>query len=346
MIDQAIVFQSKKDFISGLQACMSLEDLEVVRAAQLGKSGLVTWWFKELATLDLEAKKALWPVVSDYKTFIDNQIDQATRRLKTDKINRELKRDVVDFSVHLPTERWYHNLIQKELMRMYHIFSKYGFAVHDGVEIATKYQNFYSVNIPATHPATQIHDTLYLNQKDENGENLVLRTHTSCMQQELISTYGPECRFVVPGRVYRAENMDATHDVAFWQLEWVAVGRDITLAHFKHDLKAMLSEIFEMDLEIRLRPGYFPFTEPSYEVDIDCRHDPKLFELSKRRGWLEILGCGMIHPNVLKEAGVDSESYSGYAFGMGITRMIAIKYGIKDIRLLTNGDLRFVKSFN
>lgn len=139
--------------------------------------------------------------------------------------------------------------------------------------------------------------------------------------------------------------MDATHDVAFWQLEGVCIRKNMSLAHFKYDLKALLSEIFETELEIRLRPGYFPFTEPSYEVDIDCRNDPKLFELSKRRGWLEVLGCGMIHPNVLKGAGVDPEQYTGYAFGFGLTRMVAIKYGIKDVRLLTNGDLRFVQSF-
>lgn len=225
------------------------------------------------------------------------------------------------------------------------IFKRYGFMICDGDEIVTKQQNFYSVNIPSTHPATQIHDTIYVKEHDQTGEPMLLRTHTSSLQQQLIKEHGPECQFVVPWRVYRFENLDATHDVAFWQIEWVSIGKNITLAHFKFTLKALLSEIFETDLSIRLRPWYFPFTEPSYEVDIDCRHDPKLFALSKNRGRLEVLWCGMIHPNVLRGADVDPSIYSGFAFGFGLTRMVAIKYGINDIRLLTNGDMRFAQSW-
>jgi phenylalanyl-tRNA synthetase alpha chain len=345
MIDQQQLSQAKEAFLNSLNICANLDGVEMLKSEQLGKSGIVAGWFKELASLDIDGKKAFWPIISDYKLFIEEHIAEKVRVFKSENINGELQQEVVDSSVGLSNVYGHHNLIQKELARMYAIFTKYGFWVYDGQEIVNKHQNFYSVNIPPSHPATDIHDTLYVKQQDWNWENLLLRTHTSCMQQELISKLGPECRFVVPGKVYRAENMDATHDVAFWQVEWVCIRKWLTLAHFKHDLKALLSEIFEIDLDIRLRPGYFPFTEPSYEVDINCKNDPKLFELSKGRDRLEILGCGMIHHSVLRGAWVDPDQYAGYAFGMGLTRMIAIKYGIKDIRLLTNGDIRFVESF-
>ncbi len=347
MLAPESIIEQKNLFVTSSESIHDFEQLEELKSAQLGKTGIVSWWFKEMSAMDIEGKKIIGPAISDYKIFVEWKLNQIWEQLKRDKINNELQNELVDFSISVANDSGYDNLIQKELRRMLSIFAKYGFAVHDGHELVTKYQNFYSVNIPATHPATEIHDTLYLKQKDTNAENFVLRTHTSCMQQEYISQYWPECKFVVPGRVYRAESMDATHDVAFRQVEWVCVMKDMNIPKFKYDLKLLLSEIFEDDIDIRLRPWYFPFTEPSYEVDILCTKEknPELFALSKNRGTIEILGCGMIHPNVLREAGVDPEVYAGYAFGFGLTRMIAIKYGIKDIRLLTNGDLRFVKSF-
>lgn len=347
MLTPESIIEQKNLFKILLESAHSHEEIEFLKAAQLGKTGLISSWFKEMAIMDIEGKKLIGPAISDYKLFVEDSLNWILEKLKRQKIDNELQNELVDFSVSVASISGYDNLIQKELRRMLSIFEKYGFAVHDGHELVTKYQNFYSVNIPATHPATDIQDTFHIKQIDNNWDNYVLRTQTSCMQQEYISQYGPECRFVVPGRVYRAENMDATHDVAFRQVEWVCVSKDMTIPKFKYDLKLLLSEIFEDDIDIRLRPWYFPFTEPSYEVDILCtmEKNPELFALSKNRGTIEILGCGMIHPNVLREAGVDPEVYAGYAFGFGLTRMIAIKYGIKDIRLLTNGDLRFVESF-
>lgn len=347
MLTSEIITSQKEFFIQELSSASSFEDIDVLKNSQIGKTGIIAWWFKEMSVMDIEGKKSIGPIISDYKLFVELELEKAGVVLKKEKIDRELQNELVDFSISVAHDSGYDNLIQKELRRMLSIFAKYGFTVNDGHELVTKYQNFYSVNIPATHPATEIHDTLYLKQKDVNSENFVLRTHTSCMQVEYLQKYGPECKFVVPGRVYRAESMDATHDVAFRQVEWVCIMKDMNIPKFKYDLKLLLSEIFEDDIDIRLRPWYFPFTEPSYEVDILCTKEknPELFALSKNRGTIEILGCGMIHPNVLREAGVDPEVYAGYAFGFGLTRMIAIKYGIKDIRLLTNGDLRFVKSF-
>lgn len=344
MLTPSLIDQARHEFEWLLASCTTLVQAEDLKNQQLGKQGLIADWYKELARLDVEWKKNLWPVITDYKTYITDQLDTLIDQIKTREMNTKLGQEVVDFSMKATFERWYENLIIKELSRMISLFAKYGFQICDGDEIVSKYQNFYSVNIPATHPATQIHDTLYVKQTDINWEPLLLRTHTSSMQQELISKLGPECKFVVPGRTYRAENMDATHDIAFWQVEWVSISRTMNLPQFTGDLKMLLSEIFEMDIEMRLRPWYFPFTEPSFEVDIDCRNNPELFALSKNRWRLEVLGCGMIHPQVLINAWVDPTQYTGYAFWFGLTRMIAIKYGIKDIRLLTNGDLRFVKS--
>lgn len=220
-----------------------------------------------------------------------------------------------------------------------------GFVMEYGTDVVTKFENFESVNIPLTHPATEMHDTIYLTDKDAHGENFVLRTHTSSMQNYLIKKYGLPLKAVVPGRTYRFENMDATHDTMFYQMEGIVIDKDLSIAHFKELMTKLLSALLHKNVEARMRPGYFPFVEPGFEIDV--RYDiynkeTGKMEKSKR---MEILGAGMIHPNVLKEAGVDATQRSGFAFGIGISRLVAVRYGIKDIRYFTNGDLRFAKSF-
>lgn len=344
MITVDTITKAQESFDQLMAKVCTLEECEALKNDQLGKQGLVAAWYKDLAQLDIEGKKTLWPSITWYKQHVEESIDKIFARLKKEKNDAMLMNDLVDYSLTRPLIHGHSNLIQQELARLIPIFQRYGFAIADGDEIVTKQQNFYSVNIPPSHPATQIHDTIYVKHTDTDGENMLLRTHTSCLQQQLIQQYGPECQFVVPGRVYRFENLDATHDVAFWQIEGVSIRKGMNLPQFKHTLKVLLSEIFEKNLDIRLRPWYFPFTEPSYEVDIDCRNDPALFALSKNRGRLEILWCGMIHPNVLRNAWVDADVFSGFAFGFWLSRMVAIKHGISDIRLLTNGDMRFAQS--
>jgi phenylalanyl-tRNA synthetase alpha chain len=190
-----------------------------------------------------------------------------------------------------------------------------------------------------------MHDTIYLQDKDPSGENLILRTHTSAMQNFLIQKYGTPLKVVVPGKVYRYENMDASHDTMFLQLEGMVIDRNMSIAHFKDTMNKLLSALLHKKVETRMRPGYFPFVEPGFEIDVRYEvYNPetKNMELSK---WMEILGAGMIHPNVLKAAGLDPAEWSGFAFGIGISRLAAVRYGIKDIRYFTNGDLRFAKSF-
>jgi phenylalanyl-tRNA synthetase alpha chain len=183
-----------------------------------------------------------------------------------------------------------------------------------------------------------MHDTLYVKQPDAEGNKLLLRTHTTVMDNQLIQKYGTPCKFVVPGKVYRHENLDASHDCVFWQIDGVVIDKNITIGHFKSMMRNILEALLEKEVQMRLRPAYFPFVEPGFEIDA-------WHKVGNHEKWLEILGAGMIHPYVLKEAGVDPAEYSGFAFGMGMTRLVAIKNNISDIRVLTNGDVRFVRSF-
>jgi phenylalanyl-tRNA synthetase alpha chain len=241
-------------------------------------------------------------------------------------------------------------LIAKERRRIEDIFHSMWFDIEYWHDVVSKYENFYAVNIPPTHPATEMHDTFYLDQTtyyNWSKENLVLRTHTSAMQNALIKKYWIPLKVVVPWKVYRFENTDASHDTVFWQIEWMVIDRWINLTHFKYLITEILSAIFETKVNFRMRPAFFPFVEPWFEIDASCPICKwKGCWLCKRTWWIEILGAGMIHPNVIKQALWQiPEGVRWFAFGMGLTRLVAIKYGIKDIRLLTSGDLRFVKSF-
>lgn len=355
MLDELYFQKLKQHFQDQISWSIDANYISELKNEYLSKQGIFPSLYAELATMDIEDKKIYWPMIQELKNYIEWSIELKQRKIFVDQVNQKLENDLIDGDFELELSTWHPNLIFDELVRLYDIFTKNGFDRHLGNELVSKNQNFTTVNIPPNHPATDIHDTIYVNKlelwsdhdltKWDTEKDLILRTHTSSMQNQLIQKYWPECMFVVPGKVYRYENMDATHDVAFWQVEWVVIGKSISIAHFKHTIKNIMKDIFGKALDIRLRPWFFPFTEPSFEVDIDCRNDEKLFELSKRKWRLEILGAGMIHPNVLKMAGVDPDQYSGFAFWLGLTRMIAIKHGIKDVRLLTNGDLRFVKSF-
>lgn len=352
MFDKSYFQELKDKFTEQIGISEDIDHITTLKNEYTWKQGVIPWLFTQLATLDIEEKKSVWPMIHDLKNYVDKVIELKQKKLFVDQVNKKLENDLIDTNFDITLDRWYRNLIFSEIVRLYDIFTKKWFDRHLGSEVVSKTQNFTTVNIPPNHPATDIHDTIYLDRwsdtdaKWDTEKDLILRTHTSSMQNQLIKQYGPECMFVVPGKVYRYENMDATHDVAFWQIEWVVIWKNISIANFKHTIKDIIKDIFEKDIDIRLRPWYFPFTEPSFEIDIDCRNDEKLFELSKKRWWLEVLGAGMIHPNVLKMSDVDPNEYSGFAFGLWLSRLVAIKYGIKDIRLLTNGDLRFVRSFN
>ena len=218
------------------------------------------------------------------------------------------------------------------------IFQSMGFEILDGPHIEDDWHNFGALNIPETHPARDMQDTFWFKDKEH-----LLRTHTSTIQVRGMESRKPPFKFVGPGKVFRCERTDATHEMCFHQLEGMMIGENITVGNLIYFMKTLLKEIFKKDMEIRLRPGYFPFVEPGFELDIRWKKPGK--GESKHSGWLELLPCGMVHPNVLKAGGIDPEKYNGFAFGLGLDRLVMVKYGIEDIRHLHSGDLRFNKQF-
>ena len=328
-----------------LEKVVDMVQLDNFFQIYLGKKWLLNEEFKVMVGLDPEEKKERWAKLSEIKTKLTEAYEAKEQTFKMAQINEQLEKDVVDISLDIAHENWSYSLLAEIRRDAEEICKWMWFVMEYGTDVVTKFENFESVNIPLTHPATEMHDTIYLNDKDANGENLILRTHTSSMQNYLIKKYGLPLKAVVPGRTYRFENMDASHDTMFYQMEWIVIDKDISIAHFKEMITKLLSALLHKNVETRMRPWYFPFVEPGFEIDVRYEVYNKETWKKELSNWMEILGAGMIHPNVLKEAGVDSTQRSWFAFGVWISRLAAVRYGIKDIRYFTNGDLRFAKSF-
>jgi len=328
-----------------LEKVIDVAQLENFFQIYLGKKWLLNEEFKVMINLAPEEKKNRGAKLSEIKTKLTEAYESKEQIFKMTQINEQLEKDLVDISLDVAHEEGSYSLLAEIRRDAEEICKSMWFIMEYGTEMVTKFENFESVNIPLTHPATEMHDTIYLDEKDPSGEHLILRTHTSSMQNYLIQKYGLPLKAVVPGKVYRYENMDASHDTMFYQLEWIVIDKDISVAHFKEMMTKLLSALLHKNVETRMRPGYFPFVEPGFEIDV--RYEIYNRETGKKElsNWMEILGAGMIHPNVLKAAGVDSTQRSGFAFGVWISRLAAVRYGIKDIRYFTNGDLRFAKSF-
>lgn len=328
-----------------LKWSQNITDLQTNYDELLGKSGSITTQFKQMWSLSPEEKKTLGAELSAAKSEIENIYNDLLVQFKTVEINAKLANDIVDISLDVDSEEGYQNLLDATRREVEDIFASMWFSIYYGQEVLDKKRNFETLNIPLTHPATEIHDTFYINETDDRGENLVLRTHTTANYNDIISKIGPVCRFASLGQVYRNEKLDATHDIMFINVDWAVIDKGISISNAKAFLVDLVSKILRRDVKIRLRPAYFPFVEPGFEIDVDCHDDPELFKLSKGSWRLELLGAGMLHPDVLRQAGVDPDVYSGFAFGMWLSRLVAVRYGIKDIRLFTNGDMRFLKSF-
>lgn len=335
-----------KQALKELEKINDIVQLEEFFQTYLGKQGTLTLAFKEMAALSPEEKKEAGKVLSEAKTTLTESYEAKMVALSIGQINEALQKDLVDSSLEKSAYPIGHRSLLAEVRREAEdVCKSMGFIIEYGTDAVTKFENFESVNIPLTHPATEMQDTIYLKETDPRGEPLILRTQTSAMQNFMIKKYWVPLKAVVPGKVYRYENMDATHDTMFYQLEWIVVDKGITIAHAKHMIEKLLSAILKKEVETRMRPGYFPFVEPGFEIDARYEiTDPKTGEKTMSK-WMEILGAGMIHPRVLEMAGVDPKEYSGFAFGMGLSRLAAVRYGIKDIRYFTNGDLRFAQSF-
>ncbi|MBS1136124.1 MAG: pheS [Proteobacteria bacterium] len=318
--------------------------LEQAKARYLGKSGSLTELLKGLGKLPAEDRKAAGAAINAAKDAIERALDARRADIKRARLEAQLQAEALD--VTLPGRGvavgGLHP-VTRTLDRIEQLFRSIGFDVADGPEIETDFHNFTALNTPENHPARSMHDTFYI----ENAPGLLLRTHTSPIQVRYMQTHKPPLKIIAPGRVYRVDS-DATHSPMFHQVEGLWVDENVSFADLKGVLTDFLRRFFEKDdLRVRFRPSFFPFTEPSAEVDMGCVFcDGAGCRVCSHTGWLEIAGSGMVHPNVLKHVGIDSEKYIGFAFGMGPDRLTMLRYGVNDLRLFFDGDLRFLSQFN
>ncbi len=338
----------RDEFTAELNKAENSADLEAIRVKYLGKKGPVTELMKEMKDLTPEEKKAFGQKVNELKGELTNKVAEKTQLLKEQEIQKEID-SMAEFDISMPAslgEGSYHpiTLVQRQCER---IFKSMGFAVEDYAEVVSDYECFESLNIPKHHPARDMQDTYYL----ENGQ--LLKTQTSAAQNAIYKKYkdalindGVPIKAIFPGRCFRNEATDACHENTFFQMEGVMVDKNISISNLIYFMKTMLSEVFRKDINVRLRPGFFPFVEPGFELDISCLIcGGEGCPSCKHSGWLELCPCGMIHPEVLKDGGIDPEEYTGFAFGLGLTRLVMMKYGIKDIRDLNSGSLKTLTQF-
>jgi phenylalanyl-tRNA synthetase alpha chain len=317
-----------------------LPALDQVRVHYLGKSGRLTAALKALGELPKEERPAAGQVINQVKMTLQAAIDERRAALEREALSARLAGERID--VTLPG-RGQHSgglhPITRTLRRIERLFANAGFSIAEGPEVEDDYHNFEALNIPEHHPARAMHDTFYFD------EHRLLRTHTSPVQIRVMAKQGPPLKVIAPGRVYRCDS-DLTHTPMFHQVEGLLVDERVSFADLKGVLYDFLTKFFERDLRVRFRPSYFPFTEPSAEVDIQCvMCEGAGCRVCKQSGWLEVLGCGMVYPEVFRHVGIDSERYLGYAFGMGVERLAMLRYGINDIRLYFENDLRFLRQF-
>ena len=331
----------RQQFLGELEAAQNSESVEKLRVAYLGKKGSVTELLKGLKSVSGDQKKEMGQLINQLKRQVEEGISQQMGKIHAAEEER-LIASAEQYDVTLPVDQAegsYHpiTLVQRQLEE---IFSSMGFTIEDYKEIVTDYECFEAVNIPKHHPARDMQDTYYL----DNGQ--LLKTHTSAAQNAIMKKYGAPLRAVFPGRCFRNEATDACHENTFFQMEGLMIDKNISISNLIYFMKTMLSEVFERDITVRLRPGFFPFVEPGFELDISCLIcGGEGCPSCKNSGWLELCPCGMIHPNVLKMGGIDPEEYTGFAFGLGLTRLAMMKYGIKDIRDLNSGNLKALSQF-
>jgi phenylalanyl-tRNA synthetase alpha chain len=326
--------------LADVDASANLAALDEVRVRLLGKKGLLTEQLKSLGSLSAAERPAAGQRINDAKTSIQAALEMHRIRLEQAALDADLARGTID--VTLPgrgPESGSVHPVTRTRLRIESIFKQAGFEVASGPEVEDDFHNFEALNIPKNHPARAMHDTFYF------PDGRLLRTHTSPVQIRAMRSQRPPLSVIAPGRVYRIDS-DMTHTPMFHQVEGMVVGESISFANLKAMLHTFVERFFERPLGMRLRPSYFPFTEPSAEADIECVFcNGAGCRVCKQTGWLEILGCGMIHPHVLAAAGIDSERWQGYAFGMGIDRLAMLRYGVDDLRLFFESDLQFLKQF-
>jgi phenylalanyl-tRNA synthetase alpha chain len=324
-----------------LNHASTIEAIEAVRVEALGRKGKLAEISKTFGKLSPEERSRIGKLLNSVKQDLETKIDSRKVALESEALDARLDREWFDLTTPAPGVRpgSLHPVtqVQQELEQL---FISLGFTVLDGPEVETEYYNFDALNIPADHPARDMQDTFWLK------DGRLLRTHTSPVQIRGLETLGPPLKMIAPGRVFRNEEVDASHEHTFYQLEGMMVDRDVSVANLIYFMKTLLSAIFHREVTVRLRPGFFPFVEPGFELDIQCLICGGAgCPVCKQSGWVELLPCGLVHPAVLRAGGADPETWSGFAFGLGLTRLAMMRYGIDDIRLFTSGDLRFLQQF-
>ena len=324
-----------------IEQAKDMDGLEAVRIDVLGRKGSLSQFSKEFGKLSPEERANAGKALNAAKQELESAFEARKSSFTNQALNERLRGEWLDLTLPAPGPRpgSLHPVtqIQNEIEDL---FTSLGFAVLDGPEVETEYHNFDALNIPAEHPARDMQDTFWL-----EGGNL-LRTHTSPVQVRGMEKLGPPLRMIAPGRTFRNEEVDASHEHTFYQVEGMMIDREVSVAHLIYFMKTLLSAIFRREVTVRLRPGYFPFVEPGFELDVQCLicGGPGC-PVCKQSGWVELLPCGLVHPNVLRKSGIDPDQWGGFAFGLGLTRLAMMRYGIDDIRLLQGGDLRFLNQF-
>ena len=315
--------------------------VENIRVKYLGKKGELTTILRSMGGLSKEERPIMGKLVNEVKATLEAKLEEVLTQIKIKEKNEKLANEVIDISI--PGTK---NLVGKRhpleltLDSMKEIFVSMGFTIEEGPEVEKDYYNFEALNIPKNHPARSEQDTFYIN------DNIVLRTQTSPVQARVMEKQEPPIKMISPGKVFRSDAVDATHSPIFYQMEGLVIDKGITFADLKGTLELFAKKMFGDKVKTKFRPHHFPFTEPSAEMDATCFVcEGKGCKVCKNSGWIEILGCGMVHPDVLRNCGIDPEVYSGFAFGFGVDRMVMLKYGIDDIRLLYESDMRFLNQF-
>lgn len=337
--------QIKNDALASIAKAESLDSLEDIRVRVLGRKGELTGILRTLGELPAEQRNTIGKKSNEIKRAIEESLDSKISSLKTASFSSIATTEWIDVTLDPPLsirekKLGYLHPISKTQYEIEDILTSMGFQILDGPEAETEYYNFEALNIPKFHPARDMQDTFWT----EDGN--LLRTHTSAIQIRGMEKMEPPFRIMAPGRVFRYEATDASHEHTFYQVEGMMVDKDISVAHLIYVMEEVLSGVFKHHVKVRLRPGYFPFVEPGFELDFSCLIcEGKGCRVCKNSGWIEFLGCGLVHPNVLRAGGIDPDKWSGFAFGMGLNRLIMMQAGINDIRHFMSGDIRFVQQF-
>ena len=323
----------KRNFQESIKKARDIAALLRLETEYVGRRGKLTGVLRSLKDKNEEERRVIGKAANELKKYFKESLDAVMRELNISSLGDSLHRDRIDVTAPgIAPERGVLHPLTLITRQIIDIFGTMGFAVAEGPEVETEWYNFDALNIPADHPAREMWDTFWL----RSNQRLLMRTHTSPVQIRFMQSHQPPFKIISPGKVFRYEATDASHDIQFWQVEGLAVGKEVSIANFKSTIETFFEQLFHADVEIRLRPSYFPFTEPSFEVDMRMRGD---------QAWMEIAGAGMVHPEVLRNCGINPHEWQGFAFGMGIDRLAMLKYKIPDIRLFRENDLRFLKQF-